>query len=86
MLREAKEEASLPGKWMRENAKVLGIISYFYVREEGELGFLDRSMQFIYDVELPSHIIPKPLDGEVEEFFLWTIDQTVEALTLVSSD
>jgi 8-oxo-dGTP pyrophosphatase MutT (NUDIX family) len=83
MLREAKEEASLPGKWMRENAKVVGTISYFFVRDAraaGELGFLDRSMQFIYDVELPSHIVPKPLDGEVEEFYLWTIDQTVEAL------
>ncbi|KAK4172816.1 hypothetical protein QBC36DRAFT_337076 [Triangularia setosa] len=83
MVREAEEEASLPKEFMRENAKVVGKISYFHVRDAkapGGLGFVDRSLQFIYDVELPSHIVPKPLDGEVEEFYLWTIDQTVDGL------
>ncbi|KAK0732531.1 NUDIX hydrolase domain-like protein [Apiosordaria backusii] len=83
MVREAEEEASLPREFMRENAKVVGTISYFHVRDAkapGGLGFVDRSLQFIYDVELPSHIVPKPLDDEVEEFYLWTIDQTVEAI------
>ncbi|KAI1345297.1 NUDIX hydrolase domain-like protein [Xylaria sp. FL0043] len=83
MLREAKEEASLPEKWMREHAKVVGTISYFFVRNAkgtGEVGFVDRSLQFIYDVELPSHVVPKPSDDEVEEFYLWTIAETIAAL------
>ncbi|PNS14828.1 hypothetical protein CAC42_2057 [Sphaceloma murrayae] len=83
MIREAREEASFPQDYMREHARFIGSISYFFVRPpspDDGLVQIDRSLQYIYDIELPSHIIPKPSDGEVEAFYLWSIPQTMSAL------
>ena len=30
---------------------------------------------FIYDLELPRDFVPRPHDGEVEEFQLWTVEK-----------
>ena len=80
MLREAREEAALPEKWLREHARVAGTISYLYMRDVGALGALNRSLQFVYDVELPSYIVPRPADDEVEEFLLWSVPETLQGL------
>ncbi|CAI6335576.1 unnamed protein product [Periconia digitata] len=80
MLREAREEAALPEKWLQDHAHVVGTISYLYMRDVGALGALNRSLQFVYDVELPSYMVPQPADDEVEEFLLWTVPETLRAL------
>ena len=33
-----------------------------------------------YDLELPADVIPKPNDNEVEEFYLWTVEQVQERM------
>jgi len=36
--------------------------------------------QYIYDLELSPSFIPKPNDGEVEAFYLWSIEEVFQHL------
>lgn len=83
MLREAAEEASIPESTARALAKPVGAISYFYVRDVragDEVGLLQPATHYLYDMELPEDMEPQPADGEVEEFYLWSVGQTTAAL------
>ncbi|KAI0964871.1 NUDIX hydrolase domain-like protein [Xylaria arbuscula] len=78
MVREADEEASLPEKLMREKARFTGMVTYIYITDEragGEAGQIYPETQWIYDIELPAGERPVPKDGEVAEFYLWTVDE-----------
>jgi hypothetical protein len=35
---------------------------------------------FNYDLYLPESFQPQPVDGEVEEFFLWTVDEILQSM------
>jgi len=83
IVREAEEEASLPEAYVRPNVKAVGVVSYFHIRGSragGETDFLQPEVEYLYELELPKEIIPKPSDGEVEEFYLWSIDELMAAL------
>ncbi|GAP85120.1 putative thiamine pyrophosphokinase [Rosellinia necatrix] len=85
LVREAAEEASLPAAWVRARARPVGSVSYFSVRDEraggpDEVGLLQPATQVLYDLEMPGGVVPRPRDGEVAEFLLWTPDQTMRAL------
>lgn len=41
---------------------------------------ISRVVLFTYDLYLPKDFVPKPVDGEVEEFFLWRVDQIKESM------
>jgi len=72
VIREAQEEASLPEHVVRENVKAAGIITYMLLRDEragGEVGLVQPECQYVYELELPRDVIPKPCDGEVEVCF-----------------
>jgi len=49
----------------------VGTISYC---RTSHLGIAPK-IQFIYDLFLPNDFVPRPVDGEVGEFYLWTIDE-----------
>lgn len=83
IIREADEEASLPDSLVRDNAREVGTVTYIYVTDEknvGEADFIYPECQWVYDLELSSHTIPKPKDGEVEEFRLCDVDQVKQDL------
>ena len=83
LVREAAEEASLPEDLIRSKAKSCGTVSYYYVRSElagGETGLLQPECQYVYDIELPTNVEPRPNDEEVECFYLWSLDKVKEAL------
>ncbi|KAL8924880.1 MAG: hypothetical protein Q9208_003763 [Pyrenodesmia sp. 3 TL-2023] len=83
LLREAREEASFPEHCIRNHAKAVGTISYFHVRDAragGEVGLLQPATQYLYDMELPGDMVPKPSDAEVQEFLLWSLAETMAAL------
>ena len=83
LVREADEEASLPEDIVRKKTKACGSVSHFHIRDEragGEVGLLQPEVEYVYDIELPSDIVPRPCDTEVEEFFLWTVDEVERAL------
>ncbi|KAI1352404.1 NUDIX hydrolase domain-like protein [Xylaria sp. FL0043] len=83
MVREADEEASLSEKVMRERARFTGMVTYIYITDEragGEAGQIYPETQWVYDIELPADERPTPKDGEVAEFYLWTVDEVRQEL------
>lgn len=83
VVREAMEEASIPEEVVKASATPVGCVTYFYVRDPragGEVGLLQPEIEYVYDMKLDASIIPKPCDSEVEEFYLWTVDQVKQAL------
>ncbi|KAL8399606.1 hypothetical protein RB594_000124 [Gaeumannomyces avenae] len=70
MVREADEEASLPGQVVRANARAAGAITYVYVTDarSGEEGHVYPECEWVFDLELPEGTTPRPKDGEVESF------------------
>ena len=83
LVREASEEASLPAALVRRKAKAVGSVTYFHIRDHragGETKLLMPEIQYVFDLELPADVVPKPSDDEVEEFYLWGVDEVQEAL------
>ncbi|KAF2793639.1 thiamine pyrophosphokinase [Melanomma pulvis-pyrius CBS 109.77] len=83
LVRECGEEASLPEELVRSKAKACGTVTYFHIRTAkagGETNLLQPECQYIYDLELAEDVIPKPGDDEVEEFYLWSVDEVKEAM------
>jgi hypothetical protein len=66
-------------------ARSVGAVSYELFEPSGLIetddsefyydGVVSRAVLFCYDLELPSDFVPKIVDGEVDEFFTWTMDQ-----------
>lgn len=83
LVRECAEEASLPEDLVRSRAKACGTLTYYYIRDEragGETNLMQPEVQYVYDIELPEDTIPKPGDDEVEEFYLWSVEEVQEAM------
>ncbi|KAI1127880.1 thiamine pyrophosphokinase-related protein-like protein [Nemania abortiva] len=73
LLTEAREEASFSERLMRQRVRACGTLSYFHTRKEemgGEVGLLQPSVHFLYEMEVPEDIVPKPNDGNVAGFEL----------------
>ncbi|OAA56004.1 thiamin pyrophosphokinase-related protein [Cordyceps fumosorosea ARSEF 2679] len=72
-VREADEEASLPEAVVRGGARLVGVLTYVYVTDgpnNGEAGFVYPEVEWAYDLQLPPDVVPRPKDGEVDEFYL----------------
>ncbi|CCH58844.1 hypothetical protein TBLA_0A10660 [Henningerozyma blattae CBS 6284] len=87
VLKEATEEANLSPDFVKQNIKAVGVTSYFHYPGElekdtfdDESSFIVGEVEYLYDIEFPISIIPKPNDGEVEAFNLFTLQQVVESL------
>ncbi|KAH7068919.1 NUDIX hydrolase domain-like protein [Paraphoma chrysanthemicola] len=83
LVRECAEEASLAEDLVRSKVRAAGTVTYWYIRDEragGETNLMQPECQYIYDLELPEDTIPKPGDDEVEEFYLWSIDEVKQAM------
>ncbi|KYK55864.1 thiamin pyrophosphokinase- protein [Drechmeria coniospora] len=82
--READEEASLPQDLVQRQARCVGTVTYIYVTDRehvGDDGFIYPECQWVYDLELPTDVIPRPKDGEVEQFYLCDVDQVKQYLS-----
>lgn len=78
LVREAEEEAGLQKDLVQKYSKTCGTVTYIYYtdsRAGGEVGLVQPECEFIYDLELPESVVPTPTDGEVEEFYLWSVDE-----------
>lgn len=83
VVREASEEASLPEGLVRSSAKPCGTVSYVHVRDKqagGETGLIQPECQYVYDMEVGADMVPRPGDNEVEDFFLWTVEEVKQSL------
>jgi 8-oxo-dGTP pyrophosphatase MutT (NUDIX family) len=78
LVREAEEEASLPRDLVEKSSTSHGMITYIYIRTAeatGEVGLIQPECQYVYDLELPADMVPKPNDSEVQEFYLWNVEE-----------
>ena len=75
IIKECQEEANIPLR-LAQHARPVSFVSYMLDENcKRERGFL-----FIYDLELPEDFQPENTDGEVAAFYLWPIEQVIEAL------
>ncbi|OHW95228.1 NUDIX domain-containing protein [Colletotrichum incanum] len=75
---EATEEASLPADFVKENARAVGAVTYVSMNQQK--GAFFPTVLYVYDLELPESIEPKPGDDEVSNFKLMTISQVKTAM------
>ncbi|KAI1094846.1 NUDIX domain-containing protein [Rostrohypoxylon terebratum] len=81
LVHEAAEEASLPESLIRERARACGTITYVGMTETGvEDGSAVPGVLYVHDMEVDETVVPKPMDDEVEEFYLWDVPQVRDAL------
>ncbi|CAH7668235.1 NUDIX hydrolase domain-like protein [Phakopsora pachyrhizi] len=74
IIRESAEEASLDEDYVRQNIRSIGLISYVH---KNQYGWVQPEIQYTYELELPSDnsVIPKPNDGESQDFKLLSMDE-----------
>ena len=75
LIKECAEEANIP-EHMATDAVAVGTVTYVTERPEG----LRRDVLFNFDLELPEGFEPANVDGEVDGFYLWPIDEIAERL------
>ncbi|MFO1350119.1 MAG: DUF4743 domain-containing protein [Gammaproteobacteria bacterium] len=75
LIKECAEEAAIPAE-LAARALPVGAVSYCLEVEHG----LRPDVLFNYDLELPPDFVPVNTDGEVEEFFLWPIEQVINTV------
>lgn len=70
VIKEADEEAGIPAEVARRAVPV-GTITYCTENVDG----LRRDLLYVFDLDLPPSFVPINSDGEIEEFYLWTISK-----------
>lgn len=75
LIKECAEEASIPEDLAR-HARPVGTVSYVTSRPEG----LRDDVLFNFDLELPTTFKPVNTDGEVSNFYLWSMDKVRRVL------
>lgn len=73
--KECHEEAGLPAT-LAAAARQAGVLHY--TQQDGTLWKPDTLVCF--DLDLPADVTPRPVDGEVEAFELWSVAQVVDSL------
>jgi isopentenyldiphosphate isomerase len=79
IVEESDEEASLPRSYVSENTKSVGVITYL-TQTARKGGLVHPDVLYVFDLEMPSDMIPKPNDDEVAEFVLMSVDEVKEAM------
>ncbi|HEY4042968.1 MAG TPA: DUF4743 domain-containing protein [Rhodopila sp.] len=75
LVKEAAEEAQIPPE-LAARAVQVGSIGYAMERPEG----LRRDVLYCYDLVVPEDFVPRPADGEVQAFELWSIANVLETV------
>ena len=76
VIKECEEEAGIPYELAKE-AKPVGAVAYATIDQRG----LKPDVLFVFDLELPHDFVPKPNDGEVQDF---TLIPLVEVARIIS--
>jgi hypothetical protein len=72
MIKECAEEAAIPLA-LTDNMIPVSATSYCLETEFG----LRPDVLYNFDLELPADFVPDNADGEVEEFYLWPLEQVM---------
>lgn len=83
VVKECAEEAGVPGDLTLAGIQAAGAVSYeiFEPADNNAYdGVITRALLFNYDLFLPNDFTPTVVDGEVEEFFVWSIDEILHSM------
>ena len=83
MVEEANEEASLSEDIVRSNIRARGVLTCLSMTGadfRGEKGLVMPDVMYVYDMELPADIKPKPHDEEVKDFYCMSVKEVQAAL------
>ena len=100
VIKKCQEKAGIPREMTFKCFQPAGAISYesydtdrlgldddgIEISNKIGFGLISRSVLFCYDLILPKDFIPKPNDGEVEDFFIWTMEQAMESMKMEYHD
>ncbi|MBC8241455.1 MAG: NUDIX domain-containing protein [Alphaproteobacteria bacterium] len=75
LVKECHEEAGV-NPVLAETAISVGSLSFCCKQPDG---IIDE-FQFIYDLEVPINFTPRNMDGEVDAFYLWSVEQVMESI------
>ncbi|KAI3397821.1 hypothetical protein diail_10354, partial [Diaporthe ilicicola] len=75
---ESDEEAALPLAYVENNIVPTGVVTY--VGQNKKTGQVRPTILYVYDLELEEGMRPEPKDGEVEEFYLMTVEEVTSAM------
>lgn len=78
IIAESDEEAALPLSFVEKNIVTAGVVTY--VSQSKQTGQLRPNVLYVYDLELEEGMRPQPKDGEVEEFYLMTVEEVTQAM------
>lgn len=82
VFKECQEEAGIPIELAMKGITAVGAVSYENVNElSNGLDVVTRAVLFNFDLELPHDFEPTIVDGEVEEFFQWTVEEQFASLS-----
>ena len=80
---ECQEEAGIPDELTKNGIQPAGAVSYELMEtlhEQKDLHVLTPVVLFTYDLHLPTDFQPQVVDGEVDEFFQWSVDEQFAAM------
>lgn len=83
VVKECAEEAGVSEELTLAGIQAAGAVSYETFEPsncDDYDGIITRALLFNYDLYLPNDFMPKVVDGEVEEFFTWTIDDILSSM------
>lgn len=69
LVKECYEEAGLDEQWVLARASLAGVVSYM-VQPDGPKGHVQPEVEYIYDLKFDNETVPRPVDGESEDFVL----------------
>ncbi|KAH3687532.1 hypothetical protein WICPIJ_001494 [Wickerhamomyces pijperi] len=78
-VKESYEEAGIEQSYIRHNLKQVGSVSYIYICQD-EGGLIQPEIQYVYDLKFTKEMIPTPIDGEVQEFYLMPLGEVLQKL------
>jgi 8-oxo-dGTP pyrophosphatase MutT (NUDIX family) len=84
VLKECEEEAGLDAEYVSEHIRPAGVVTYWHQAERviaDEIGVYQPEVEYIYDLIMDPGVVPKPVDGEVAEFYLLTVEEVKVELT-----
>lgn len=68
IVRETEEEASVSPEYTRKNIVSCGTLSYQITLDAIGSPGRQHQVEYLYEMKFDEDVIPKPSDGEVEEF------------------
>lgn len=74
VVKECHEEAGLSEEFVKANCTPVGVLSYL-CQPYGPRGHAQPEVEYIYDLEFDAETVPRPVDGEAEDFQLMTIEE-----------